>query len=95
LKITVSSAALSDLERLRGFLAKHNPHAAQRATAAIIQAIDSLMLFPDRGHPTGQPDLRDLVVRFGRSAYLIRFAHDRQRDELIVVRIWHAREDRD
>jgi plasmid stabilization system protein ParE len=93
-KITVSRAALADLERLRAFLADKDRNAAQRAISAIVRAIDSLIVFPDRGKPAGSAGLRDLVVRFGRYAYLVRFAHDRQSDEVVILRIWHGRETR-
>jgi plasmid stabilization system protein ParE len=92
LKLTVSPAALADLERLRAFLADKNLNAARRAVSAITRAIDSLLVFPDRGHPAGSGGMRDLVVPFGRSVYIVRFAHDAQRDEIVIIRIWHGRE---
>jgi hypothetical protein len=38
--------------------------------------------------------MRELVVPFGGSAYVIRFAIDATRDEVVVLRIWHGREAR-
>jgi len=94
-KLIVASAALADLERLRAFLASKDANAAQRAVARIVGAIDSLAVFPHRGHPAGLSGGRDLVVPFGRSAYLVRFTHDRQRGEIVILRIWHGREARE
>lgn len=94
MKLTVSGAALADLKRLQAFLADKNVNAARRAVAAIVRAIDSLAEFPDRGHPAGVAGLRDLIVPFGRSTYIIRFAHDHGAGEIIVLRIWHGREAR-
>jgi plasmid stabilization system protein ParE len=93
--LTVSGPALADLKRLQAFLADKDIGAARRAVAAIIRAIDSLALFPDRGHPAGLAGLRDLLVPFGRSIYIIRFAHDHDAGEIVVMRIWHGREARD
>jgi plasmid stabilization system protein ParE len=74
-KLIVSSDATADLERLRAFLADKNA-AAQRAVASLIQAIDTLAMFPDRGAKSAVPGMRELIVPFGRSAYVVRFAHD-------------------
>jgi hypothetical protein len=35
-----------------------------------------------------------LIVPFGRSAYIVRYAHDEQRQEIVIVRLWHGRETR-
>ena len=94
MRLIVSSAAAADLLRLHSFLAELNPAAAQRAVAAIIRAVDSLDLFPDRGRPSAVAGLRDLIVPFGRSAYVVRFAHDAGRGEIVILRIWHGREAR-
>jgi plasmid stabilization system protein ParE len=93
-KLVVSRAAAADLARLRAFVADKNPSAAQHAISGIVQAIDSLTAFPDRGRPSGVAGLRELVVPFGRSAYVVRFAHDPQRQEIVIVRLWHGREAR-
>ena len=52
------------------------------------------MVFPDRGHPTGSSSTRDLIVPFGRSDYLVRFLLDCDRDEIVILRVWHGREER-
>lgn len=95
MKIIISRAAVADLARLHEFLASKNAAAAQRTTSAIAQAIDSLADNPDRARPSEVEDARELVVPFGRSAYLIRFAHDGRRQEVTILRIWHGREKRD
>ena len=94
MKLVISDDATADLERLRLFLADKNPAATQRAIAGLVEAINSLTAFPDRGRESGVPGLRDLIVPFGRSAYVVRFEHDPQRQEVVIVRIWHGREAR-
>lgn len=95
MKLIVSQEALADVERLRIFLAEKSSEAAQRAAAVLIAAIETLHTFPDRGRPCGPSGLRELIVPFGRSAYVIRYAHFTQRDEVVVLRVWHGRESRD
>jgi len=78
-KLIVSRAAAADIERLRAFLKDKNPVTAQRVAAVLTDAIQSLDTFPDRGRPSGTPGARELIVPFGRSAYVLRYAHDAQR----------------
>jgi plasmid stabilization system protein ParE len=94
MKFIVSPAALADLARLRTFLAEKNPLAAGRAIAALTSAIQSLDAFPERGRPSATPNIRELIVPFGRSGYVLRYAYRQEADEIIVIRVWHGREER-
>lgn len=60
----------------------------------IIEAVRSLDRFPDRGRPTPVEGVRDLIVPFGNSAYIVRYLHDRGAGKIVALRIWQAREDR-
>ena len=80
MRLIVSKSATADLLRLHSFLAELSPDAAQRALSVIVRAIDSLDLFPDRGRPSAVAGTRELIVPFGRSAYVVRFAHDAGRE---------------
>ncbi len=64
--------------------------------ATIGQAIDTLADLPGRGKPVGAEagGLRELIVPFGRSAYIVRYGWTVGADELVVVRIRHSREGR-
>jgi plasmid stabilization system protein ParE len=94
-KLIVSEEAVADLVRLRDFPMNRNPGAAQRATAAIANAIRSLDPSPERGRPSGANDTRELVVPFGRSAYILRYAILTEENEIVILRVWHGREQRD
>jgi toxin ParE1/3/4 len=95
MKFFVSDAALADLTRLHTFLADKSPTAAARAIAALHEAVLSLDLFPERGRPSGAPNVRELIVPFGRSNYVLRYAYREQAGEVVVLRIWHGREERE
>jgi len=41
------------------------------------------------------PGARELLVPFGRSAYVVRYAHLPARDEILILRVWHGHEARD
>jgi plasmid stabilization system protein ParE len=92
--ILLSHDAVGDVERLRTFLDHENPDAARRALAAIWAAIDRLQDFPALGMPTEDADIRQIVVRFGVSGYIIRYVVLAESDDVLVTRIWHGREAR-
>jgi plasmid stabilization system protein ParE len=94
-KLIVSTAAAVDLARLHDFLATDNAVTAKRAVSMLVAAIDSLTALPERGRPHKSTGLRELIVPFGRSCYVVRYLHDVSRDELVVMRIWHGRETRE
>jgi plasmid stabilization system protein ParE len=93
-KLIVSAAALSDLERLQVFLRDKNPTAAQRVVTLLGSAMQSLDAFPHRGLPAGVPGVRELIVPFGQSAYVLRYAFLPSTGEIVILRIWHGREGR-
>ena len=92
--IVFSPDALADVERLRTFLDQANPGAARRAMAAILTAIERLQEFPGMGMLTGDADIRQIVIRFGASGYVIRYAALAETGDILVTRIWHGREAR-
>jgi toxin ParE1/3/4 len=92
--ILLSPDAVEDVERLRLFLDQHNPSAAQRALASIWRAIERLQEFPDLGMPTADAELRQIVVRFGASGYIVRYAVLAETQDILITRIWHGREAR-
>jgi len=80
--------------RLRTFIDQANPGAARRAMGAIFTAIERLQEFPDLGMPTGDGDIRQIVVRFGAAGYIVRYAAIAESDGILITRIWHGREAR-
>jgi plasmid stabilization system protein ParE len=92
--IVFAPDALADVERLRAFLDQVNPSAASRAMAAILMAIERLHEFPDLGMPTGDAEIRQIIIRFGASGYIARYAVLAETGDIVVTRIWHGREAR-
>ena len=95
MRIVLSGRAAADIDRLRSFLAEKDAKVAALAVAALAAAIESLAAFPERGRPIGAVGLRELIVPFGNLAYVVRYFHSRRRDALVILRIWHGREERD
>lgn len=94
MKVVLSARAARDIERLWAFLDSKNPRAADRFLDEIERAYLSLSDSPERGRPV-RPNFRELVVPFGRGAYILRYTVSRDYGMVVVVRIWHGREARD
>jgi plasmid stabilization system protein ParE len=92
--ILLSPDAVLDVERLRTFLDQTNPDAWRRALARIWTAIERLEDFPALGMPTEDADIRQIVIRFGKSGYIVRYAITADTGDVLVTRIWHGREAR-
>jgi plasmid stabilization system protein ParE len=92
--ILLSRDAVEDVERLRTFLDHANPDAARRALALIWTAIERLQDFPALGMPTDDPEIRQIVIRFGASGYIVRYVVLPETADVFVTRIWHGREAR-
>jgi plasmid stabilization system protein ParE len=95
MNLVVSQAAERDFVRLHAFLANKSPSAADKAIARLIAAVQSLDIFPERGRPTGTPNVRELIIPFGRSGYVLRYAYSPSKDEIVIIRVWHGREARE
>jgi hypothetical protein len=44
--------------------------------------------------PTGDAEIRQIVIRFGASGYIARYAVLTETGDIVVTRIWHGREAR-
>lgn len=82
--------AVDDLVRLRKFIEKKNPAAAQRIANDLLQGLEKLKIFPeiglnvDRSFEPGR--IRDLFIASYTVRYLIGDG------EVFILRIWHNKE---
>ena len=90
MKLVFSRAAVSDLVRLREFIAVHNPAAAQRVAARLRVAISRLTDSPQVGRPVEDlsGEIRELI--FGK--YVVRYQV--LQTSVYILKIWHGRENR-
>ena len=93
--ILFSPDALSDIDRVRTFLDVRNPGAAVRAMRAIWMALERVENFPEIGPLTRDRSIRQIVVRFGRHGYIVRYRIQPSDGAIFVTRIWHGREERE
>jgi len=47
------------------------------------------------GTPTADAEIRQMVVRFGASGYIVRYTAVPETGDILVTRLWHGREARE
>jgi plasmid stabilization system protein ParE len=93
MKLVWLPEARHDIQRLYDFLLAKNPRAAERAVRAIQLGAEKLRQLPRSGRPMDdESGRRELFVPFGVGAYVLRYMlHEAS---VVVLRVWHSREDR-
>ena len=93
--LSFTSQARADLARLREFIALHSEVSAERVAKSLLNGIMLLSRHPRLGRKVSRGDgdaapeeIRDWMV----DKYVVRYLISDQR--LVVLRIWHQREDR-
>lgn len=92
-EIVWTETAISDLNRHYDFIALSNANAAARAIQAIVASGGSLQKNPRRGAIVDEiAGLRKLIVTFGKYGFIIHYVI--LEDDVIILRIYHGRENR-
>ncbi len=92
-RVRFTREAKEDIERLYGFLLDKDLPAACRAKATIRKGIEFLKDFPFscRKATSGNPFLREMLISFGNSGYVVLFEiEDKVTVTILVIR--HQRE---
>lgn len=81
-----------DLNRLHDFLVEKSPNSTLRAVRAILKGERSLGDRPQIGRRLDglPPEYRELVVKFGRGAYVVFYSFNGSR--ALILAILHGRE---
>ena len=87
MRLVYTDEAIEDLMRLREFIADHNPSAARKIAAELVDKVELLPDFPEMGVPVEVApipgSIRDMV--FGK--YVVRYSvHE---SAIIILREWH------
>ena len=92
-QVIITEGAAQGLERCREYLAEKNPRAAKRAGQAIEKQLLLLERYPDIGRPLDDlSELRELVIGFGDSGYVILYRNDLEADVVYVLAFRHQKE---
>lgn len=89
MKVTYTERAGRDFARLREFIRKKHPQAAQKASRQLKKNIQALAEQPQMGTPVEElEDFRELIAR----DYIVRYRV--LPEEIVILNIWHGKEDR-
>jgi plasmid stabilization system protein ParE len=93
-QIFLADKARDDIKRLYRYLLDYDKYAAKRAYDAIEKGISALGDFPMscRKADTENPFLRELIIPFGSSGYVVLFEIETS-DKITILAIRHQRED--
>ena len=91
MKVMLAPRAELDFEAQVAWLKLHSPAAGRKAAVRIVDMIDLLADFPQLGSVV-QGQVRDKQFQFGRDGFVVRYRLTE--DALIVLRIFHSRQDR-
>jgi len=92
--IQFAPEAVADLARVREFLDINNPEAAKRAVLTIFAALERVEQFPELGRCTADEAIRQIVIPFGATGYVVRYTILPPSNDVLVLRVWHGREAR-
>jgi toxin ParE1/3/4 len=62
MRVRWTSDAADDLERISAYIADDRPESARRTALNIVQSVDALDTFPNRGRPGRVEGTRELVL---------------------------------
>ncbi len=90
-RLSYSSRALQDLERLVDFLLVSEPSAALQTVALIEEAVSILKRHPEIGRPV-EDGLRELVISHGRTGYVALYSYEAVHDACLILAVRHQKE---
>jgi toxin ParE1/3/4 len=89
-----SEDALADLNRFALFLQDKYPSLAQRVASELIAKAQGLADHPKMGRPIrGREEYRQVILQVLNARYVFQYRYDGNR--LVMLRVFHGREDRD
>jgi plasmid stabilization system protein ParE len=93
MKLRFTPRAAQDLAEIADYIIQHSPQAALRVRAAILESLESLILFPHVGRRQKVEGVRKLVTR--RYPYLVYYTIDDAAEDIIILAIQHPARERE
>lgn len=87
MKLRFTRRAVKDISDIASYVREHNPGSAVKVRAAIFEALQKLVSFPQLGRPQSVGSVRKLVTR--RYRYLIYYMVDERLGEVVVLTVRH------
>ena len=93
MKLWFTPRAAQDLADIATYVREHNPQAALRVRAAILESLQNLVLFPHIGRQQTIERVRKLVTR--RYPYLVYYTTDDDAEEIVILAIQNPARERE
>jgi toxin ParE1/3/4 len=93
MKLRFTTRAAQDLADIADYIRARNPAAASHVRAAILHALENLVLFPRVGRAQAVEGVRKLVTR--KYSYLVYYSVDDAGDEIVILTIQHPARERE
>jgi plasmid stabilization system protein ParE len=81
----------ADLERIRAYIARDNPHAAEAERRRIIETVERLGEMPNLGHVGQRAGTRELIA--AGLPYIVVYRIE-PGDQLVILGIFHGAQER-
>ena len=85
--------AVRDITEIASYIHDRDPRAAIRVRQSILDAIQTLIMFPGAGRPQALENVRKLITR--RYRYLVYYRLDSVAGEIVVLTIQHPARERE
>ncbi len=92
MKVIIRDAAYDDLEQIHAWIAKDRPRVADAVIEGILKSIGLLEPFPLIGRAGRASGTRELVI--GGLPYIAVYRVDDEADEVAVIAVFHAAQNR-
>lgn len=91
MRVVFSPDANREVDHLTDWLIERSPHAARKASEAMLRGFRSLSDFPHSGRLV-EDDERELVIEFGRDGFVALYRVEA--DWIVILRVFHGRRQR-
>ena len=93
MKLQLTPRATQDLVEIADYIRTRNPAAAQRVRTAILNSLQTIVLFPRVGRLQSVAGVRKHVTP--RYSYLVYYSLDEASDEIVILTIQHHARERE
>jgi toxin ParE1/3/4 len=93
MRLRFTPRATRDLAAIADYIRAHNPAAARRVRAAILNSLQNLVLFPEVGRRQTIEGVRKYVTR--RYPYIVYYTVDQSAEEIVILTIHHPARQRE
>lgn len=93
MRLVFNGKALADLGNIHRWIDANSPASADRTIERLFASVETLLIFPNIGHPGHDPGTLEWVIP--RTPYIVVYEPKFLSDELRVIAVLHQAQQRD